>query len=333
MPIALKTQTNSQINAAWAEYISRSGTSPVTISCGWDGQTTAQMPIDVNFLDLIATSDLVGDIVGFARRSGGTGIQRQIPMRFPIFPWQHLYAQRISNVLFYQSTGKLAGPYGPYASWGFARLTVAFSALPFTVLTDQQLAALPGGTAAGAEVKRYVQRKPNPSSEALTRQGGDWTYVEGAAGAPNTLAVPGTVSQGLLKDEITLIWHQVPEDVLFDANLIATKINNVVNGVNNAAYLGYPAGTLLCLAPAFEEQPAPFVLDTNFAGGKPQRLWKATARLKWFDTTPVIGGGGATTVGHNCLPWNDNLWYKVASKTGSNTVYKAVDFTQLFTSN
>lgn len=317
MTRALQSQFTLSFN--WEEYVGPKGQTAVA-SFGYGGGTQAVMMIDVNWTDL---DKAVEEILGKHFKSGTT-LSRRLPMQHPQFPT--LWCTRIQNVVGVAWGDKDETFWGASSSYQRARLTLLFEALPYPVLTDDELQTL----YSGKEFYRFTSREIIPSSEVLQRQASTYKWAEGGGAGEPTVgdAVPFGVPMFLSKEEVTYTWWMVPEDGLFDSSNLPTKILNCVGKVNDAAFDNFTTGTLLLMPPRFEPVPAPFQVRTEL--WKPQRLWNVRLPMRHFD--PPNGG---STHGHNILPYNggNGKWFKVQSQTGSNTLYGTADFTDLFEMN
>lgn len=272
----------------------------------------------------------IGGILGFAARVGNA-IHRVKPWVHSDYYW--LYATKISGMrgINPRGTGSIGNnSRGNFPDYEFCKLSVLFQTLPYAVLTD-------GDLGAAGEWNRYVETKFKCQSMILSSDKGAWQFDDPAA--PNNQTVRGSMGYPLTKAVIELKWMLVPGAYVFDANGIPTKILSGVNKVNNAAFMGYPAGTLLLDNPVFEPvsaavKPAELGLPDL---RQPARLWNVTLPLRFFDPPR----GASAFRGHNLFPHpqggaNGN-WFRVRTQDvpagSARTLFQTYDFSLLFSAN
>lgn len=324
MVAPLQHQTPDTLQAAWTQYISKRG---------WVGDMSFGMnsshhafPIDIDWEDL---TTVIPNILGYAKKNG-TAIARTLPWKHPIFP---MYATKIMGIEGVAWKDKQQFPDGPFSAYQLARLMVLFETLPFAVRTDfEDDEPVP-------EYERFVEKRLVPSAQFLTRERGAYVYD---ASAPSGIAGKDVDTGGggilALKVGIKLIWHSVPDDGLFTAGGIdfgGTPANLLacVGFVNNATFLGYPAGTLLCEAPELEPVTMPVEPDLIYTGPPywaVPRSWRVTVNLSYFNPEPNDG----VNLGWGLVPYPANKkWYKIVTKSGGLPLYDSVDFTTMFKMN
>ncbi len=319
----LLLQDDSQLTVAWAEFITRTGLSPASVTMSWNKGTQAVITIDVNFSDVNdnLTTGVFQQILGYSVRvpppvgsptnTPGT-ISRIPPIAHPFLP--QLWATRISKCDFYGPAGKMPAlrngalyGLGPFASWRTARITILFEALDYIILNDNQLAQYGAGT----EANRYVS---GPYAEynlqGLQRQAGRDTGLQWVTGPTVGQHINFGVVQMRPIVDYVLTWRQVPEKSLFNSAGVAANVELPYGCTNIDTFLGHPNGTLLFMKPRIEPVPSPFTL-TGFT--TPQRLWDVTYRLSYLAT------------GWNNLPHPQGGYYYAVFPNGS-TLYNTVTF-------
>jgi len=299
----------------WRQFISAKG---------WVGDMTfgpqgasVTVVIDVNWDDL---QTALVQLLGISKKSG-IGIDRQLPMRHPTFPW--LVATRVVRVEGVRFRGfdakVLAG--GAYAAYDIARISVSFEPPLYRMLPNG-----PGG-----EWNRWVEYRHNPATEFVVREKGQMVWNDVALGVQNGKSFTAPIGYPLAKTRLQWVWHQVPMDGLFDANNRMPQIENGIGLVNSAAFAGYPAETLLLEGVAPEPQPLPIdaVGDGFWRRGLPPVYYKVTFHMIHFD--PPNGGA---TVGWNLEPYHNGLWYRAGHLSDPATgKFFTYNFPNLFTMN
>ncbi len=294
-------------------------------------------------------------------------ISRTLPMRFPWPSFQHMVASRIASVQFYRFAGKAPQAalknvpnvvLPAFAKWNRARITVAFEAKPYPIITDADLRANYGGVTGtstalinavaspafyadgGYEFNRFVEIKPIPSVYAITRQSGSFVFSEGPpataginpAGSP--VPVTTGTSQQLGNLGLDFTWYNVPEASIFPGGNIlsaggfAQNQYAIIGTVNRHTWGSFVPGVLLVQDPRIEPMPAPFQLSGNVE--LTHRLWKVTVRAKLFNPQPA-----PLTQGWNIVPYvGDGIWYAIKSlaQPDGATLYQYQDITYAFTS-
>lgn len=327
------------LSANWAEHVENWG--PSQSSWQWN-DSHAVLVGDIDFLNIPAA---VLQFLGFSQQVTGTSqLHRQLPLCHPAFPW--MYATKIPSVEpFAPYTAAVASTTNPEANtlpyftgYRGARMTVQFEALDYVLMTDSTLAAAPYN---GNELYRYVSRHFKGAFETLLLDRGQMKFAETP---PGPVAVGSGLAKVLQAAEPTLIWRQVPERGLFDSTLVPQNILDCVGMVNEAEFLGYPPGTLLCLPPDFTPSMYPVSPSywTGFPTHFPARMFDVTFRFKWFDpprTNPDLldpNTGQVCNRGHNLVPWTLNFnWFLISTDGTLNgkRLYDPADFTKLFRMN
>lgn len=182
----------------------------------------------------------------------------------------------------------------------FARYAVTYQPLPYEVRPDWYVDR--------GELDRYVERRVVRSMKSF--QISPAHKLKFSEGPFATRDVPSPGSALFPVEELTYIWHQVP-----DPNWGA--INICDGGINNAPFdgaLGYRSfatGTLLCQSPVVEREPR------NIRGRVTHKItYKFSYNRK----------------GWNKFPSADGLFYTATYGGGANDrkVYDAVNFWRLF---
>lgn len=275
--------------------------------------------------------------------AGGTGgnfirssLQRNLPWRHP--KWSQLWCTRISQVQGLQWTGKKLEPVpafdkagiiigSPASEYTLALLSLQFERPNYVVLSDDQITE-------GQEYRRYLDRYWQTSIQMLSREGSAFKWAEGnlntdTPAGPRPGFFKGSVGQKLAHHKIKRTWYQLPEQAIYDANGFPAILARYAGCVNSIDFLGFPAGTLLMEPADITPQPLqlPPELMQLFSEGV-QLQCNVTFNFDYFD--PPLGTG-ATTRGHNTMPWSgDGKWYKVTSQIGNYTPFVTKDFYSLF---
>ena len=319
-------RNNGWISYPWAEYITRAGVTREA-AFSYEGGCQATFVIEVNWED---TVPVIQEILGTARFNRTTGkLDRTLPVRHPEFFW--LYASRIASVRPLQWDLKVRLPYGTCSSYSRSIITIVFTQPKWVMLNDNQIDSLYG--APRQEWRRFVERRPEPAGEMITREGGSFRWVEGggASGPQIGTDFPGPLGQPLGKSIEVLVWERVPQVGLFSDGGLGdpTNVYAAVNKVNDDEFMGWPAETLLLLPPRFiplEVPTFPSAVGANENLGQPAIFYDVELPMLRFDPEP----GGATR-GHNLAPHTDGKWYKVADKkTGTRGIFLTANFESIF---
>ena len=260
--------------------------------------------------------DILGDdlqqaieyILGFSKAGGPFGdvgvISRYLPAYSNQFP--NMFATAITGVEALAPQG--IGPMSE-ATFKQFRLTIQFETLPYDLLSDIDVNAARGG-GEPAESFRYVVWNRQPASEFARTPYNAYKYPPGTGSKNANNPLPGQNGQAILltKYRITGTWLQVPTDwISSDGGKTFPDLDAAVGTVNDATFLGYPAGTML-----FESyEPTPRVLPTSaLAVGQldPQYIVRCyDIALKWlyFNPEPIWVPAGTTEFtaprGHNLV--------------------------------
>ncbi len=350
----LHVQPLSGLTVPWREYISRDGS---TYDESWASDSSqVSMTIDIYWTD---RAQARREILGYSKRVG-TLLSRQLPMRHPFWDW--MYATKISSARGLAFQDKYIGPGGPTSSYAFERLTIVFSALPFDVLSDQQISSKAG------EWNRFVikTRRVNTEFAASDRSQFMYSTLAGAISGPYDgksgpfnvyTAGSAPTSQPLFKGSVGIKiskvnlqwkWMYVADNFIFNNERSAAKIEPCIGCVNSDTALdssdggGYSAGTLLLDSVEFEPVIAPCspTVMGLAAAGVPPRMWNVLFNLIYFNP-PKDSDWTTTKYGHLLVPGNANpngYWYPAESVgpyndgavTGS-PIYQSRTFSTMFT--
>lgn len=235
----MPTTANSGID--WSEYYEG-----YTENWAAD-QVTSTRVADVAWDD---TDQFVLDCIGTHANVGGV-LQRTLPEQQPFIPWLWCVRTNLQRTL---------GPPGADAdgnpTFTTARYVLEYEALPYAILTDEQIHAA-GGTApelTAAGTGRYVQREDQYSVEALQLGGNTFQWNGGVNGPANPMGAQKILeptAKPFYTKELTYTHWFLPS--VNDAAISAAQdcVNattfDVQGGPTNT---GYPAGTVLYIGTA-----------------------------------------------------------------------------------
>lgn len=255
------------------------------------------------------------NILGYAKRTVPGRIDRRTPARNPYFPWQR--AVKVSTMRGMGKTtiaaGQIGNPPPPVRVHEVYQATVIFQSLPYDVLEDGEV--YDGGR---TEFDRYVTKLATPTARGLSLERGAFVFIEGPATGRSFNNAPSIV---VGNTSLVWTWHLVPTASIFDNDGHPTRIADTLGKVNNEAFGGYPAGTLLLesatLTPVTAPVP-PAVLGLNPL--QTPRLWNVGYNVLH------------NPYGHNKVPYGvDGNWYTVAPTTDSTTrLYQSASYRLLF---
>lgn len=222
-----------------------------------------------------------------------------------------------------------------YANYKWRICTVKYRAFRCLFLPDSSIST------ASDEYKRNVQTTCAARIELLSADGGGSTlkYAEtGPSGPGISPLVPFPAPVGVLlpKASVTLEWLNVDRAYLSANEYVfyPEKLFARMGTVNNAEFMGFPAGTLLMQPPEFIENPWPVASDTS-ADVEYDVLRSVTVRFHFDYFDPEQGATSPLTRGHNTFPWRANGKFFLCTRDGSTSLDKAflryTDFSKLFT--
>lgn len=269
---------------------------------------------------------------------GDTYITRQIPHEYPVDLTTRpvgtaLYASRISRVTGVgnpSSGNTYEDPTGVSGSrisvFEKARVTVQYEARPYIVLSDGAAIDATYGRNE-CSLRRFVTKQAVPNVEIRTMMMGAFKYV--ASGTP---IVETGSHKTFASYNLQITWHQVPDyavpSLIHNPRLSSPSyIDDCIGRVNNAAFNGYPVGTLLLLGVQFRPYQMAFPwLEV--------RCYDITYQIKYFN--PVSGAGHNHV--YTTLATPGVGWWEVTNSGASNSlyadnysIYNYYDFTKLFT--
>lgn len=231
------------------------------------------------------------------------------------------------------------GQVGPVAVYDKARLHVLYQTLTYDVLSDADLSGFQGNSIHEYGLRRFVTKITRPNVENLTSPQGAFkrVYPSGSAVASADYPVQWGVNKVIGTETLQLTWHNIPQEavsnVLHNPSSTTDYYQRGLGKVNNAAFAGYAAGTLLLLSYDIRPIMHPFR----------RRSYDITFHIKHFNPTG--------TIGHNHI-WAHNPptaspsaatttweWVEVTTTGATNLVAKTdgisifdwYDYTQLFT--
>lgn len=319
--MARQLQMNGWINYPWTEHITRSGSIRES-AFSYEGGCQATMVIRINWE---STVPVIAEILGGAKLNRTTGqLDRTLPVRHPEFDW--LYASRIVSVKPLKWDSKLRLPAGTISGYQYSLITIVFTQPKWTMLSDARIDALYGSPR--KEYRRFVERRPEPSGEVVTRSEGSFKWEQG----PQIGTVfKGPQGQFLPKATEVLVWKRVPQVGLFSNGGTGdpTNVYAAVGKVNDDEFLGNPAGTLLLQPPRLiplEVPTIPAAVGANENLGQPAIFYDVELPLLRFD--PPYGG---SVRGHNNAIGPDGLWYPLVDATnGTRRIFEEADFESIF---
>lgn len=287
------------------------------------GNSTCTQTILVDFFNV---SLAYQDILGVDTTQNGK-INRTPPVCHPMHPM--LRAVSCSAPKGYRAAGGYQAGGIPYSqaqgSWLFAFITITFAALPVNSWQDGIVAD---------ESSRYCILNPlTPTFDVIQGKAGTMQYAE--AGATGSIPFGLTIPQQ--KGDLVIKWLRVPDDYVLSNNR-AIQFENCVGCVNSdfevngKKFLGsYNDGELLCLAPRFTANVAPYAVLNQNAFPTFSRSWDIDLVFKDFNVTSATGA----YFGHNTvINPSDRKYYLATSKGGVNDprLFKRVPFSSLFSS-
>lgn len=306
------------------------------------------------------------DMLGYSRRDAAGVIDRLIPHQDPQYPW--LYAQsaklldapgihyedQIDVYDIYENpvtvdamkmvqrdaAGYLVHPETgeDRTSPGFARYAITYANLPYMVISGLTGAGADGGPTLINELMRYVDRQQTYATEAIQLAKGAFVWKDSL-----TLPILEPTTHLFGTKELTYVWHQVPR-------VPETAIQNCIGKINSQAFdtqtqnngwgfeeytAGFPAGTLLFLAPNVVEVPQMVKFSTGNRqqqgedGGKTRRTaYRITYKFIYRPTGWNFLFKGSRP-GSN--PAVDPGFYEVVRKNDTTKgIYETADFITLF---
>jgi len=311
-------------------------------------------PASVDLLDTLTT------IIGGCEPRGDGRLSRTLPIAHPQYPWLFAESVSVTGIGFNERLDADPNLEAPslltYASYQLYRLEIQFSPRPFAVLSDDSIELRPlnytddSGNAVATtyanEYTRFTDYDGQPSAEYITAQQGQFVFrAAGVAGNnnPEGATVPGQVRLLQNKSTIKFTWSQVPLSYIEPTFRDTSYIEDAIGHVNQLEWYGWPAGTLLFLAPTFRRYVP---VNPGFSN------WYETSAVstnKLVDieftfqrfaprTDPALPPPPRpqhkVTAGHNLLPWfgaGGQYHYYAESTIGDRSLYPSFPFQLLFT--
>ena len=289
---------------------------------------------------------IIQNLVGYARSGGsGNNIIRTLPKQHPLF-WNS-WCSAVSSLEGIGTTGK-DSTYDDVAGWQEVKFGVQYESPIYNILPD---------AAIDQEWQRFCTPAIESKSQFLQQQDGSLWWPPGTPGYPASgQAIQGNVGRAIITTvtQLRMTWIGVPDIGLFGAGGFSgsgagssSNILNTIGQVNDATFMGYPAGTLLLDSwnPILHAYPVdPLVLGYVSNIGVVPIAWDVTLTFLYFDPQNANGtygdtSGGVTNGvrGHNLVPHPTNGFWYAAILNGSQTSpkyrYNFVDYDSLFEMN
>lgn len=251
-------------------------------------------------------------------------------------------------------------------SYRKARVTLRFEPLLGYVLNDERMVS--EGTVL-SESRRNTWMDQESRVDIVSLSGFQLKYAEGTglpAGFSSPLgnAYPAEIGQVIVKSDVRVMWRDVPETYLFGGDTSSVtrdrrpaRILYRLGTVNDAAFFGYPRGTLALMGVRMVRTPWPLYVPIKELGDAFEDHWEYTVEflMTYFNPEKGFTGNPAAKITDN-LGWNNSIWRgsltgadgnaglwflatydgqtifpKVAgNKEGSNCQFAYTDFTKLF---
>jgi hypothetical protein len=313
MPADLTVHSNPGI--AWAESLGKAPSENTSDFRAGHTGCSASLVLEFNGYEM---AEIQGIVLGYPQsardKDGYRRLTRTPPMRHPRYPW--MYASEITFMHPAGFVGTSVNDYGKISEWERVIVGVVFRPPLYQIKSDDDILY---------EFERFVEIKTEPKiqSISLDRQERVWVHDTGRT-------YKGHVAYVLSKKSIKLIWHQVPEFFIGDRWNVAPNIEGVIGRINDAVFLGYATGTLLCGSVEIERIPwyiPPTTINPGEAETEISSVLRITFNLEHFDPPP----GGANR-GHNLAIDPDDStwkWYLHKSKNGQ-PLFTDANFYDLF---
>jgi len=339
---------------------------PQPLPFPWGFKVDGRSPSDANFgpqrqaaveVMMIYSDDLLNTmgqptlnplslLLGYSWRDASTFVDGVSPARLRRqLPWQHplynqLYCTQIVKVEGLGPEGKIEETYGSFEQYEIILLTLQFTRPPYALLEDNEVMLDPE-TGLPEEWLRYTTWIWDPGVEFLSREGQSFVYTTSGTPAVGQ-QFPGSLGYPVCKLKFTLTWHQIPEIGVYDADRFPYNLlydfssgDRLPGTVNDASFFGRPEEQFLYIVP--EIIPRPLQLPPalmNIFGGEQNGIvlqYDVKVHMLFFD--PPLGPTETGPGGHNCAPWADLNWYRVASKQGTNPPFDSSSFPSIFQIN
>lgn len=291
-------------------------------------------------------SNMISRWLGYQYKDG-TKLKRVLPVAHPYF--EFMRCRRVLNIRGMKWRGEVPrspvdlGPAFPrpkFADYDKVEVAFQFETMPFTYKTDEQITH---------EHERYVYKRMEPGYETIYIEGGTgdtgafkFDTISGYSGSDNPSAKVAFHNGRTVPLQVARVlwtWYDVPLEFITDANGKYTNFMGVsgsptkpggIGRINDAAFGGFPAYTLLCDVPQIDLRPNPIPVNITTTASY---LANITFTFHYFEPPPdQLGSGVSTNLGHNMAMWRfDRKWYPVSiNGAGTERVYKTFDFNKLF---
>lgn len=265
----------------------------------------------------------------YADRGAPYRLRRENPQRHPRFSWLTASTVSFSAVspVGVEDVGtKVAGAFAsvlPVGKYDTIFATVRFVDRPWTFLVDNDVRRT-------TEDTRNTYFDPVPSVEIISAEG--LNNIKFANGPNRSTPIPAPFGTLMSKMLLTFNWMWVPNEFISGSDPLRftpTKILNCVGRVNSDTFRGYPPGTLLLQAPAFERFRFPMLAANGVDG---YFGWNVRLPIQYFDpdrgadsaslTTRTSGTAGVITIGNapaKAISYSTSSTVNVTWSTGSRT--------------
>lgn len=305
-------------------------------------------------------TSVITTLLGSVERGSDGRLRRTVAAAHPQFPW--MVAERISNIKGIGSYSQAAAiqpvegvaltyfaQYSEYhldvefvhQPWS-AKLDSAITMTDFTYYDDDGIGV---SSRYANEWDRYTSYELIPSADLVTATHGSSKFRTTANTAPNGFTYPGAPRVYVGKAVLKLTWHFVPHSLVTDP---ASILVSYLGCVNQTAFFGYPAGSLLYTAVGVRRYvpPVPYsVINGNSVAFSNE--YNCDIEFVFEYTDRQIAGAYAPqqsnwlAAGHNLLPWfRTRGFYYVTSTDGTSgdtdetkwaPLYLSAPFEHLFT--
>jgi hypothetical protein len=330
----LTIHSTSGLTFPWAFYTGPTG-SAGDANFGHGGCAAAELML-IRFEDFgVALQQLIG----YSWRDASTTpprLRRVLPFKHPFYT--NLWCTRVVKVEGLKPDGLFVDTYGPFETYKILRLTLQFSRPSYAVLPDNAILDMSGNP---QEWLRYTDRLWQPEIEVYSREGTQFRFTEGTGPTATTPAAqyPGSIGLPIPKARLARRWYQLPEFGVYNVdgfpnNVLKDYLTGAIlcETLNDATFFGIPAGCLRYVAPEIIPQPLPLPPGLMQLAGNEyfQLQYDVVFHFVWFD--PPLGPG-ATTRGHNTVPWADTFWYKATSVQSGNPQFASSTLSNLWQIN
>ncbi len=295
--------------------------------------------VSVGYIPYNMRGSFVRDVLGISYTEtnvilGIYQLHRLAALYHPVYTWMQCHSVHFS---YFQPDGselklpsQKPGYAFDYAKYQHCQVTLRFKQLPWDYLTDADVS----GSGRGEWMRFTYDPDRTGNLDILSQTSGNpLKYAEtGPTGPSVGSSFPSQVGLPVYKENFNFMWMYVPKDYIISAvsgsisGYGAFKIIQRLGTVNDATFLGYPAGTLLFAGVKFDRFQWPYKTVGLSAYG-----YNVTFNFQSFD--PTKGNGFSSFRGHNLLPYSgDGKWYyaTVDGSTGGTPFLRSSDYTKLF---